>query len=293
MCAFDLLAVVAGNLLLEKGSPSSSDAFADKDHCLVVNNTVKNEWQDEEKNMKVEAHDQGNPARSFFVSELVSQGNDQNCSSKELLFAQNEHNLGLASTLAASECAERFDPKLDSKSKNEIGTFASKVEVDSSGYREFNDCKLEGSTKDLIKDESNKSGKVQIGTMANICCFEDPVDWDGKPHALASSDSSAKVPLWGNNISRSSYPTNGDSINVDNRDDDENSSGCTHPSNKKKLFRPAPHIGGRRIRKILASKYWKVAPRLKDVTISNAGKCMIYDLNWCFYVSCCLYMPSH
>ncbi|XP_021653836.2 telomere repeat-binding protein 5 isoform X2 [Hevea brasiliensis] len=272
MCAFDLLAIVAGNLLLEKEStPSSSDASAGKDHCTVVNNTIKNEWQDEQKNMKVEAHDQGSPARSFFVSGLVSQDNDQNHCSKGSLYAQNDHNLELSSTEVTSECAKRFDSEelVNSKSKNEIRTFASKVEGGSSGYREFNDCKLEGETKNLINDGSCKSGKMQNGTVANTCSFEDPVVWDGKPHALVSSDSSAKVPLCGNNISHSSYPTNGDNLNVDSRDDDENSSGCTHPRTTKKFFRPAPRIGDRRIRKILASKYWKVAPRLKDVTLSN------------------------
>ncbi|KAF2311856.1 hypothetical protein GH714_027020 [Hevea brasiliensis] len=42
-----------------------------------------------------------------------------------------------------------------------------------------------------------------------------------------------------------------------------------HLSVQTVVPRPAPRIGDRRIRKILASKYWKVAPRLKDVTLSN------------------------
>ncbi|KAJ9172360.1 hypothetical protein P3X46_015608 [Hevea brasiliensis] len=272
MCAFDLLAIVAGNLLLDKESPpSSSDTSADKDHCMVVNDNVKNEWQYDEKNMKIQVHDQGSPARSFFVSELVSLGNERNHCSKESLYAQNGLNSGLACTVATSECAERIDSEMlvNSKSKNEIGTFAGKLHVGSSGHWEFDDCKLEHETGKVINDEPDKSGKVQCGTVANVCSSEDPVVWDGKPHALVSSDSSAKVPLCGNNISHSSYPSNGDDVSVDGRDDDENSSGCTHPSTTKEFFRPAPRVGDRRIRKVLASKYWKVAPRLNDVTLSN------------------------
>ncbi|KAG8663045.1 hypothetical protein MANES_01G172100v8 [Manihot esculenta] len=273
MCAFDLLAIVAGNLLLEKGNntPSSSDISADKDHCKVANNAVKNECQNDEKNMKVEVHDQGSITRSFFVSELVSQGNEQNHCSKEYLYAENDLNLGLAATVATSECAERIGSGMmvNSKSQNEIRTFAGNLDVGPSLLREFDNCKLERETKKLIKDEPHKCGKVQNGTVANMCSFEDPVVWDEKPHTLVSSGSSTKVPLRGNNNSHSSYPTNGDNVNVNSRDDDENSSGCTHPSTTKKFFRPAPRIGDRRIRKILASKYWKGAPRSNDATLSN------------------------
>uniref|UniRef100_A0A6N2LHL1 HTH myb-type domain-containing protein n=1 Tax=Salix viminalis TaxID=40686 RepID=A0A6N2LHL1_SALVM len=109
---------------------------------------------------------------------------------------------------------------------------------------------------------------VLSSNVANACSLEDPVVLDAKPPALASLDSSAKVPLCRNHIPNSSYPTNRDDVNVVSRDDDENS-GCSHPITKKKFFRPAPRIGNRRIRKIMASKYWKVAPRFKDGTVSN------------------------
>ncbi|KAI5603411.1 hypothetical protein BDE02_01G217400 [Populus trichocarpa] len=244
MCAFDLLAIVAGKLLLDKESaPSSSNTSADKDQCAVVNSAVKYEWQDEEKPLKVEACDQGSAARNFFVSD-PSQVHGQGRSNAEKL---------------------RND-----KSKNDIGTFASKVEGVSSEYREFGDCKLEVETKRAVKDEPGKSGVVLSSTAANMCSLEDPVVLDAKPPALASLDSCAKVPLCRNHIPNSSYPTNQDDVNVVSRDDDDNSSGCTHPITKKKFFRPAPRIGDRRIRKILASKYWKVAPKFKDATVSNS-----------------------
>jgi hypothetical protein len=276
MCAFDLLAIVAGKLLLDKESaPSSSDTSADEDQRAVINSAVKNEWQDEEKSLKVEACDQGSADKNISVSDL-SHVHRQGCSSKESLVTENGLNLGLASALAKPDCAERSNAEKfgNGQSKSEIGTFASKVEGGSSEYIEFGDCKLEAETKRAVKDEPHKSGMVQSSTVANICNLEDPVVLDAKPPALVSSDSSAKVPLCGN--PNSSYPTNQDDVNVVSRDDDENSSGCTHPITTKKFFRPAPRIGDRRIRKILASKYWKVAPRLKDATVSNSG-------NW-FYM---------
>ncbi|KAL9405119.1 hypothetical protein Peur_002091 [Populus x canadensis] len=272
MCAFDLLAIVAGKLLLDKESaPSSSNTSADKDQCAVVNSAVKYEWQDEEKPLKVEACDQGSAARNFFVSDL-SQVHGQGCSSKESLVTQNNLNLRLASALTKSDCVGRSNAEKlsNDKSKNDIGTFASKVEGVSSEYREFGDCKLEVETKRAVKDEPGKSGVVLSSTAANMCSLDDPVVLDAKPPALASLDSCTKVPLCRSHIPNSSFPTNRDDVNVVSRDDDDNSSGCTHPITKTKFFRPAPRIGDRRIRKILASKYWKVAPKFKDATVSNS-----------------------
>ncbi|CAK9135959.1 unnamed protein product [Ilex paraguariensis] len=53
------------------------------------------------------------------------------------------------------------------------------------------------------------------------------------------------------------------------RDDDENSFRCNESSTKKRALRPQTRIGYRRIRKMLTTKYWKVAPKLKDYEISN------------------------
>lgn len=272
MRAFDLLAIVAGNLLLEKEStPSSSNSSAGNDRCAVVNNAVKNEWHDEEKPLNVEAGNQGSSARSFFVSN-PSQAHQEICSSKETQFCQNDFNLGLASPIATSEFAESYNDKnLENvESKNKVGSLTSKVV----GSSKFGDCKLEVETKRLVKDEPHMSGNLLSSTVANMCSSEDPVVLDGKPPALVSSDSSAKVPLCGNHIPNNSYPSNWDAVNVNvvSRDDDENSSGCTHPSTTKKFFRPTSRIGDRRIRKILASKYWKGAPKFKDATLSNSGR---------------------
>ncbi|XP_020274364.1 telomere repeat-binding protein 5-like isoform X2 [Asparagus officinalis] len=95
--------------------------------------------------------------------------------------------------------------------------------------------------------------------------LEDPMDLDAKPPpALVSSDSSVEVP-----ISRNS-PFYKCRNGMDIVDDDENSSGCTHPSaNIAKAFRPQ-RIGDSRIRKLLASNFWKVPlATLKDGELSN------------------------
>ncbi|WCJ20509.1 Telomere repeat-binding protein 1 [Euphorbia peplus] len=275
MCAFDLLAIVAGNLLQEKDSPPRySNTPGEKDDCLIVNDAIKYEGQDEEKNIKVEARDQGSPARSFVVSDLVSQVNEQKSCSNEPSYAPNNLNIGADSAVATPELVDKFGVQKLSKDKNEQenGVFASKVDICSLEYREFDHCKLDGETS-KIGNDCQKSGKVPNGSVADMCVSEDPVVSDGKPLAHVSSDSSTKAPLCGNHNFHIFSPSR-DDMNVDSRDDDENSSGCTHPRTTKKFFRPTPRIGDRRIRKILASKYWNVAPRMKDAALSNN------DVDW-------------
>ncbi|ESR38092.1 Telomere repeat-binding protein 5 [Citrus sinensis] len=271
MCAFDLLATVAGKLLLEKQcTPSSSNTPSDEDQSAVAKEIEQKAMQDENKQLKVETCDQGSCDRGFFVSDLVSQAHDQKCSLKPPSCQQADAHPGFASVITTSDCSEGFgDQKLvNGKPKNEMGTLASKVEVGPSGYMGYGNCKVEAETNKFMKDESHKTAKVQLGTRADGCSFEDPLVWDGKPPAV-SSDSSAKAPLCGDHSPHISFPASQDYVNVVSRDDDENSSGCTHPNTTKRSFRPAPRIGDRRIRKILASKYWKVAPKLKDATLSN------------------------
>lgn len=267
MCAFDLLATIAGNILKE-GSPTSSNTSNEKNQCACV----KKAWKTEDKPLKIEPCYQESCGRRVLVSELVHQAGDQNFSSRESPLPQNDGHSGIASVIT-TDCSEIFvaEKLVNGENKNEMGSFASKVDLGFSGYRDSGDCKLDCETKMMIKDNLHKTGKVPIGTGADMCSLEDPVVCDGKPPALVSSDSSVKVPLCGDHIPRSSFSTIRDAVKIVSRDDDENSSGCTHPSTIIKSVRSVSRIGDRRIRKILASKYWKVSSKLKDDKLSNVG----------------------
>ena len=55
MCAFDLLATVAGKLLLEdESSPSSSDRLTEKELSPTLQVSIEKEQQDEDKILRVE-----------------------------------------------------------------------------------------------------------------------------------------------------------------------------------------------------------------------------------------------
>lgn len=267
MFAFDLLATVAGKLLLEgEKSPDSVNKSTGKDQCAVAGDHLKNEEHAEDKPLKMEPCDQGNSGGSFIVSELSSQlPSENNCS-------------GLASVIT-SDCSEKVgcaEKLATGNGKNETESFASKVKVGSSGFRDFNDRKLENETKRQIKLEPIKTGR---NTGAGMLGSEDPVVWDGKPFALVSSNSSAEAPPCRDHIPSGTFPVCRGDVKVVCRDDDDNSSGCTQPSTSTKSFRTLPRIGDRRIRKLLASRYWKVTPKLKEDGLSNIGKSSNYSLN--------------
>ncbi|KAF8395134.1 hypothetical protein HHK36_019075 [Tetracentron sinense] len=274
MSAFELLATVAGNLLQERESSAPSNASVGNDQSITVKDTVKQEQHDEEKPLKVEPCDQGSCDESVFVSEIHSQVHNQNYTSKKFLYSQSDATLGLYSIITTSDQSEKVgcDEKLVrrlGRHKNTFGNLHSKVKGGSPGYGESCKDKVEDEIEKQLEAEPQKIGSVMNENVADTCCLEDPKELNRKPPALISSDSSVEVPLNRDHIPCGSFRGCQDDMKVVSRDDDENSSGCTQPSTIMKEFRKQPRIGDRRIRKLLASKYWKVAPKLKDDELSN------------------------
>ncbi|KAJ4979452.1 hypothetical protein NE237_010232 [Protea cynaroides] len=223
ICAFDLLATVAGKLLQEqKDSPASTNALAVNDQHAVAKSTVKQEQMDEENQFKIESCDHGSCNKFGSAEELVA-GN----------------------------------------SSSSFGNYPNKVERGLHGFDKY--C------EDKEAAEAQKIGSVINGIIPDTCSMEGPMELDMKPHALISSDSSVEVPSCRGHVPHDSFCGRRDDLKVVSRDDDENSSGCTQLSNvTSKGFRSRPRIGDRRIRKLLASKYWKMAPRLKAEDLSNS-----------------------
>lgn len=264
MCAFDLLATVAGKLLLEgeSSAPSSTDAFREEG-CEVHGDAAKAEQAEQqvEDPMDVNLCDQGSCNRSFFVSELLSQSPVVNHSVKDSLHAQNDTCSGLASGITISDFSEKVvsAPKVvNGESRNAV------VDVNSSGCKVLFGCKLDDSSNKQIKTEPPNTGNKSIGARADMLSLEDPGVWSKNNPALVTSDNSVKLPFSKDHTTRGSFPVCQDNVKLVIRDDDEKSSGCTQPRTLNKAFRPQQRLGDRRIRRLLASKYWKVAPKLKD-----------------------------
>lgn len=294
MCAIDLLATVAaGTLLQEKQNPiTPGDGSSKKDqHGFVKEGLdankpfkaelpneascdrrlqhrfVKEGCPDANKSLKAELSDDVSSDRKCF-SAFSSQVYGQNHYSKENSHLEIDGHSCMASIATSSICSERLvaDVLVDRKSHSEMKNITSKVELGSSGSPDCSDCNLDVDVS-KVKDELQKSEKVPIGTATGACCVEELMD--EKPQAPIGLGGNAKLSGYNDSVPSSSLFKGCKNVTVVSRDDDENFSGCAHPSLKTKSFRSKNCIGDQRIRKRLASKYRKVARESKHDTLSN------------------------
>ncbi|XP_076892337.1 telomere repeat-binding protein 5-like [Bidens hawaiensis] len=201
MCAFDLLATVAGKLLQEGGEKESES---------VKDSATKIEQQNvDNAPLNINICDQGSCNRSFFVSEIISQAP-----------AIQDSNSGPSSGITVSDCSEKS--KIDNV----------KVKVPFS-----------------VKTDERNSKSIT---------HEAPKP---KPLVVHSIDNNNNNYNNNNNVEFSFCKDNVNLV-VRENDDDEKFSGVTRDVNKN--FKQPPRIGDRRIRRFLASKYWKASPKLNE-----------------------------
>lgn len=244
MCAFDLLAAVAGKLLLEGESSSTpTKTIGTPDAHCGKDATAKEEHHNDEKPVKNKACDLGRCSERALSPKLVSQ-EQVKCSQvvKSAPLGPNHVLLKYGTSNKEADIEKQF-PHID---------------------------KL-------------FDGKVIDGTVVNAsnpCSLEVKMDVDAKPHVLASSDSSVKVPHCGDHILHNSFSLQcRDEKLLVGRDDDENSSGCTNPRITTNRALKHQGIGHRRIRKQLATKFWKVATTMtRDRELANTGM-LLYKLH--------------
>ncbi|KAL6839284.1 hypothetical protein ACP4OV_030956 [Aristida adscensionis] len=106
------------------------------------------------------------------------------------------------------------------------------------------------------------------------------VDLDGGPPALVSSDSSSGVPLYIHDKEhRTSSVCQAELQNTSDRDDDENSSGCTHPNTTRNNGYKPSYLGDHRISKLFASKVRKSTRNKISGGLSNKVKLRIKSFN--------------
>ncbi|RZR90801.1 hypothetical protein BHM03_00018762 [Ensete ventricosum] len=257
MCAFDLLATVAGKLLSERENSLTSCDNTGTSDPAAAKGTIKQEQIDSnERPIKFEAFD------------LLSCNDEHSKSSKAT-------SSGPTSPIVKSEISDEDAIGGESKFIEDgckIGCSVAAV------AENFDNVRLSSSSMEShgCKDGSKKLPQGQQQTAGNaLYSLDGPVGLDAKPSVLGSSDSSVEVPLHRNNISRNtSSPKQEDGMDLAAcNDDDENSSGCTHPTVVTNKTSRMQHIGHRRIKKLLASKSWRVAPTmLQDSETSNYVK---------------------
>uniref|UniRef100_A0A5B7APD9 Putative telomere repeat-binding protein 4 isoform X2 n=1 Tax=Davidia involucrata TaxID=16924 RepID=A0A5B7APD9_DAVIN len=245
ICAFELLAAVAGKLLQESESSASGNAAVGKDQLGI--------------------HKDG-----IFVSELAALEHNSKSILKDFPHAESSV-LGHTSINACSDFLKKvgWDVKSEiCESKNAVGNFPGKVEGGFPYSGESCEGNVENGNGRLLEAEGKQTGDFAV---ANACSSRDPMEICVNTNTFINSDSSVQLPTYRDPVPNTSLPMHRNVVNLCIRDDDENSVGCNQCSTKIRAFRPQSRIGYRRIRKLLTSKYWKVAPKLKDCEFSNTN----------------------
>lgn len=279
ICAFELLASIAGKLLQESESSASSNASEGNDHPATGKDTVKQERQDEGKPFKAGWIYQGSCGEGSFASEMASQNISHKCLLKEISHADSDEVLERNSIFNNSDCSQKVSINV-----TDFGKISSKVEGDSTHFRES----FGGSINEIERLKGIEGFKTEV---ANTCSSKDLMELCLKPPTVIKSDSNVELPLCQDPAPDTCFSRYRNDVKLGSRDDDENFSRCFKPSTKAKAFRSPPRVANRRIRKLLTSRHWKVAPKLKDWELSRTGKqvincltivCLIYILCLCF-----------
>ncbi|KAL8141012.1 hypothetical protein V2J09_007033, partial [Rumex salicifolius] len=255
MCAFDLLATVAGKILLEGEIPSSalSNEICENEKILGA---VKQELGDDDDNLSNAKNlTHKSPEIGPTVDEHESKV--QNQTDKEIVNPLGGSSL-ISSAVVADETDLYGNNILDDRNSRSINLLREVKGVSSSNINLF-----------VPKHEDTQSQLVNINKGPfgvgpdNCSSSEDPKLLDQEPPALVNSDTSVNLYLSRNHYSCGSPFLSRDNVKVVSRDDDENPSRCTQRSTGMNTSRPRALTRGRRIRKMLASKYWRRPSKVK------------------------------
>lgn len=273
MCAFDLLATVADQLLSERENSSVS---------LDCNNgvpkvLVKHEWLSTKQSLKTEAFDQQSCNRTISDPKIVTK-NHIPCGLTEHSQSSSPTDSGPAYLVVKANTSDdaggsviiNDGAKICYPSHDVIDRYGSlrkspsfaKVQVEGDGL-----------TRPLEPEHQMLGNGLELNAQ-DLYSLEDPIDLDTKPPALVSSDSSTEAPVCRNYMpSSSSMPKHASGMEqIVHRDDDDNFSGCTHPSIITNRTKDPQCLGDLGVRKLSASKYWKAIPNmLKYDQIANYG----------------------
>ncbi|KAH9766723.1 Telomere repeat-binding protein 4 [Citrus sinensis] len=261
ICAFELLASLAKKLLQESESSSASSNASGNDHVTIVKDAVKDGHHYECKPLKIEYLDQGTSEVSAVVSESASQICNQKCSLNEFPLVEDDEILERTSKTMDSGFSGKNAGDLKSAIFNSISANEnrpSKVELEG-GYPNVGKSCYNGMHNKF--EEGLETKGLESGDPTELCVTY---------AALVNSEKDVKLTSCRDPVPFASFSRQRNDVKLGVRDDDDNLVRNTKSSNMSKVYRPMSRIGDRRLRKLLTSRYWKVAPTLKDFELSRA-----------------------
>ncbi|XP_022973294.1 telomere repeat-binding protein 4-like isoform X1 [Cucurbita maxima] len=261
ICAIELLASLAGKLLQDGKSTACSNT-SDGDHSVNGTNVVKEERSNEERAFMVECCDGG----SSQSCDLGLDNTDQKQNLKKLQYVDNDTVLDCTSVVVNSNSSDEAcgDVKPVIR-KTEFEDYRAKPEEGSPDFVESTETGVK-----IVNEEAHEAKGFGIGfpNMADSHNSKDLNKSHRKSPTSANSSFKTKLPLSTDAI-RSSFSRYRNYFKLASRDEDEK-----FRSNKSSIhsnsFRPPSRIAGQRIRKLLNSKHWKAAPKLKDCEVPRS-----------------------
>lgn len=252
ICAFELLATVAGKLLEESecSSASSSAALGFNLHG-ISDCAIKKELQDVDKSLGREHDEQGSSEGSVSFS-----GRQKDICKRKLetvSAAIGEH----ASPFSSSVWSDKADSNSKLAIQESDGEFVKPAD------------KIGGSPICGDSDETNL-GK---GTNRQLNVNEDTTRYFTTTESPATINSEEKVksPLCRDSNPNASFLKNKNGVRVGCKDDDEILSNYSQPNSTMKAYKSSAHFGDQKIKQLLTSKCWKTAPKLKDCELPDRG----------------------
>ncbi|KAG4923395.1 hypothetical protein JHK87_048935 [Glycine soja] len=273
VCAIELLASLAGQLLQESESSASSNASEGNHQPAFSQGVIEQDIQDEVKPLKMEEIHQGNCAESTFKTEVASQKSSQ----KPLSHTKTGH----VSVNNSSDCCEKAEADVKSEIfewVNKFGNYSNRLVETREKFR----VSTHGNIKNGFKWEQEAgSSCIRGSNLADKCSLEDHLELYVSP-ALIDSKSNIKSPFHRKSFPSASFSRYGNGIKLGFRDDDEKFLRCKRVCTKPKAFRSPRRIAHRRIRNLMSSKYWKTAPKLKDCELSDLGVPRYHKRKTCY-----------
>lgn len=272
---------MAKKLLQESESSSASSNASGNDHVTIVKDAVKDGHHYECKPLKIEYLDQGTSEVSAVVSESASQICNQKCSVNEFPLVEDDEILERTSKTMDSGFSGKNAGDLKSAIFNSISANEnrpSKVELEG-GYPNVGESCYNGMQNKF--EEGLETKGLESGDPTELCVTY---------AALVNSEKDVKLPSCRDPVPFASFSRRRNDVKLGVRDDDDNLVRNTKSSNVSKVYRPMSRIGDRRLRKLLTSRYWKVAPTLKDFELSRAGEQDQWLEFTVCYIFCCAWV---
>lgn len=272
LCAFELLAAVAGKLLLESESSTSSNVAEGK-LGSPRDRSEKIQPKLDGKALKSESFDHGSCAESSFIPKISADTDKRNLLSNfnGTPQAENDQVVEQTTVHASSDSVEKNDRDIklgmcEDKSLDEdpickIGS--------SNGIGKTLNCKVESGSEVQAEDDKNQIGRL---LTANTSTVNDPTSEYVNTNVSPNPESSVKFPLYRDSIPGALLKKCYNNVKLGIRDNDENSFRCNKSSTRSRPSRPQPRIARHRMRKMMASKYRKAAPKQMEYELYNTSK---------------------